>query len=182
MKDKKTPENIASNLLFYSFIVCMVIFALFRLCGVGVFSQDYQPFIVSEVGYYIISVLFKVFEGVIILSVLTKLKLRYCLLYAVAYALLVLLMQNSMASTILDFVYTTAIPFIHNKDKDQSIKYSSIYILVVCFYQLLMSFGRYGMPTNAKWDLGYAFLSLIDYRAFLIVILLFTKKRRIKNG
>ena len=178
----KSPESIALDLLFYSFIISMVVFAIFRFFGIAWFAQDYTPVLISEPGYYIISTLFKVFEGVIILRVLTNLKLRYCLCYATGYALLVLVLHNPAISTILDFVYTTSIPFIHNADKDKSIKHSVLYILTVCAYQLIMSFGRYGMPATAKWDLGYAFLSLIDYRIFLIIILLYVKRRKIKNG
>ena len=182
MKDKKSPEYIAVSLLFYSFIIAMLVFVIFRFCGIAWFSQNYVPFETNKFWYYTISILLKCFEGTIILMILSKIKLWYAILIALVYSFIIFFIQNLTIEFCLDIIYTFSIPFIFNNNKDKSIIYSFIYFIGVCLYQLLMSFARYNMTFIGKYDLGYAFLSLIDYRFFLISILLFKilyNKRRL---
>lgn len=177
----KNPETTAVNLLFYSFIICMLVFTVFRFTGILWFSQAYVPFEINSVGYYIISVLLKTYEGTIILKILTNLKMRNCIILALSYSLLIFIIANPNLEFMLDIIFTVSIPFIFNKNKEASIIHSSMYFVLICAYQLLMSFSRYNMTFTGKYDLGYALLSTIDYRLFLIIILLFIHKTK-KGG
>ena len=176
------PEYTVVNLLFYSFIICMLIFMVFRFLGILWFSQSYVPFEVNPIGYNIISILLKTFEGAIILKILTKLKTHYCTILAIMYSLLIFILNQPNLEFILDIVFIVSLPYIFNDNKEQSIINSSLYIVLISAYQLLMSFSRYSMSLAGKYDLGYALLSVIDYRVFLIVVLLFVHKHRINKG
>lgn len=173
----KSPKYIATTLMFYSFIVCMLIFAIFRFCGLFYFSKDYESLETSEVVYRLITGLYHCLEGYLILKILTDKKWYVCLPFALAYTIIAKFVNNSMVSFLLDTLFTFSIPFIFNKDKDKSIIKSSLFMLVICIYQMVMSFGRYSVDIINKFDLFYAIVSTIDYKLFLVSILLFIKRR-----
>lgn len=173
----KNPKYIATTLMFYAFIVCMVIFALFRFCGLFYFSKSYESFETSEFMYRLVTGLYHLLEGYLILRILTNQKWYTCLPIALAYCVLAKFINNQGLLFFLDVVYIVSIPFIFNEDKEKSVNYSSIFILAVLVYQMLMSFGRYSVDSLNKFDLFYAIVSTIDYKLFLISIL-FNKKRR----
>ena len=176
-KQNKSPEEIAVSLLFYAFIVCMFIFAGFRLLGVGWFAQDYTSVEISPIISTIILAVYHIFEGVLILKILTKQKFWVCLLCSSAYTAILLLQLNPTLVFVLDIVYIVILPFILNEDKDKSMLQSCGFMLAISCYQLLMSFGRYG-SASGKFDLVYQLLSTIDYKLFLIIILLYKFRRR----
>lgn len=181
MKDNKnkSPEYIAISLLFYSFLICMIVFAIFRFCGIAWFSQTYIPFNTNIVIYYIASSILHIYEAFLIIKTLTNIKWYYGLIIAIIYDLLSYLILSLQVQFIADIIYTFSIPFIFNKDKDKSIKKSTIFMILIMLYQLVMSFSRYNMVFDGKYDLGYALLSIIDYRIFLLVIFIYTKKIKV---
>lgn len=178
--NNKTPESIAVSLLFYSFIVAMIIFALCRACNIGIFAKGYISIETSEVVYATVSIALHLYEGFIIMMLLTKLKWYKCLLISIVYTSLVSVIGNHTIIFILDLMYIINVPFIFNEDKEKSIKDSIYFTLGMLAYQFIMSFGRYDLTVLGKYDIGYALLSFIDYRVFLFTLLL-NKIRRIKN-
>ncbi len=185
MKDKKSPEYIAVSLMFYSFIVAMIVFAVFRFCGIAWFSPEYVSYSISEPLYYIITSVLHILEGYIIMRVLTNESFIKCILIAFIYDLLTYLIMllpfNNEILFVFDIIYIVSIPFIFNQNKDMSIINSCVFILFIALYQVIMSFSRYAMIYTAKYDVIYSLLSLIDYKCFLIVLLLFVKMKRIKG-
>lgn len=179
--ENKTPENIVLSLLFYSFIIAMCIFAIFRAFNIGLFANGYISVNTSELVYAIVSIAFHLYEGVLILKILTNLRWYYCLPIAILYTALVCIIQNHTIIFILDILYIVNVPFIFNKNKERSIRNSIYFILGISAYQLIMSFGRYDVTTLGKYDIGYAILSFIDYRVFLFTLLLY-KIRRVKTN
>lgn len=173
MKDKKSPEYIAVSLMFYSFIVAMIVFAVFRFCGIAWFSQDYKLIEIDSTLHNLINFIFKVFEGTFIMLILTKLKTRYCLLISILYSILLLLIQQPTIEFCLDVIYIVSVPFIFNKDKNNSIIKSTIYIALISLYQIMMSFARYSIDLSGKYDLCYTLLGVIDYQLFIVVIYLY---------
>lgn len=181
-QENKTPEHIALSLLLYSFIIAMCVFALFRAFNIGIFANGYISIETSEVMYYAISMVFYTYEGFLMLKILTNLRWYCCLPIACCYTVLANLIGNRTIIMLLDLVYAFSIPFIFNKDKDKSIKHSTLYFVGVCIYQFIMSFGRYDVTTLGKYDIGYAVLSFIDYRIFILIILLNKLRRTKTNG
>lgn len=179
-QNKRTPESIAISLLLCSFIIAMFIFALCRACNIGIFAKGYISIETPKIVYYTISILMHIYEGFLILKILTNMRALPCLILAIAYTGLVNIVNNRTVIFLLDILYAFSIPFIFNKDKESSIKHSTYYFIGVCIYQIIMSFGRYDLTTLGKYDLGYAALSFIDYKLFLSTILLY-KLRRIKD-
>lgn len=183
MKDKnKSPEYIAVSLLFHSFIIAMIIFALFRIIGVAWFSQDYVTMEVSPLADRIIMSAYHLLEGFLILKILTKQKWWVCLLCALCYTGLQQLNLNMYVTFALDVIYTFSIPFVFNKNKEKSILMSMLFFVGICSYQYLMMFGRYDLVIVGKYDVVWQILSTIDYKIFLIVILLFKTIKSIKRG
>lgn len=178
--ENKSPEYIAITLLFYSFIIAMCIFAILRACNIGIFANGYIPIETSEPTYHLITKALYVLEGFLILKILTKIKWYIALSLATAYMLLVNIINNTVINFILDVLYIVCVPFIFNENKERSIINSVCFILGISTYQLLMSFGRYVISIMHKYDLGYAILSIIDYKLFLITIKLYQIKRRTK--
>lgn len=176
-KEKKSPEQIALNLLLFAFIIGMAVFAVFRFCGLAWFTQEPVPTICNERIYYIVSSALHIFEGYVILRILTRTKWYNCLLIAVLYdALFYFIPMSANIQFACDVLYMTSIPFIFNNNKEKSILSSCLLILGLSAYQLAMSFSRYSMSLAGKYDVSYALLSLIDYRCFLIILLLISKK------
>lgn len=179
-QENKTPEHIALSLLFYSFIIAMCVFALFRAFNIGIFANGYISIETSYLVYAVVSMTLHALEGFLMLKILTDLRWQYCLPLACCYTVIAALVGNQTIIACLDLVYAFSIPFIFNKDKEQSIKNSTLYFLGICVYQFIMSFGRYDVTTLGKYDIGYAALSFIDYKVFILVILL-NKLRRMKT-
>jgi hypothetical protein len=179
---KRSPEYIATLLLFCSFIIAMVIFALFRVIGVAWFSQDYVTMQVSPLADRLIMSAYHVIEGFLILKILTKQKWWVCLLCALCYTGVQQFNLNMYITFALDIAYTFVMPFIFNKDKDKSILMSTLFFVGIIGYQYLMMFGRYDLVMVGKYDVVWQILSTIDYKFFLIVILLFKTMKSIKRG
>lgn len=181
-QENKSPEHIAISLLFYSFIIAMCIFAMCRAFNIGLFANGYISIETSEIMYYAISMAFHLYEGFLILKILTKLRWYNCLIIAACYTVLANVIGNHTVIFVLDLVYIVSVPFIFNEDKERSIKNSVYFILGMALYQFAMSFGRYDVTTLGKYDIGYAVLSFIDYRLFLLTILLNKIRRTKKHG
>lgn len=177
-QENKSPEYIALSLLFYSFIIAMTLFAVCRALNIGIFANGYISIDSSELVYHIITKALHLLEGFLILKILTKLKWYYALSIALVYTVLVNVIGNVTLNFLLDVMYIINVPFIFNENKEQSILHSVYFILGMSAYQLLMSFGRYDVSIIHKYDLGYAVLSFIDYKLFLITIKLYQIKRR----
>lgn len=178
----KTPEHIAVSLMFYSFIIAMVVFALFRAFNIGWFANGYISIQTSGVVYAIVSIALHLYEGFIILKLLTNLRWYNCLIISAIYTILASVIGNHTIIFLLDLAYIIHIPFIVNKDKEQSIKHSTLFIIGMLLYQFIMSFGRYDLTTLGKYDIGYALLSFIDYKVFLFTLLLYKIRRTKKHG
>lgn len=181
-KETDSKEYRCITMAMYSFIAFMIFFALCRLCGWFWFSVEYKSIEVSKWVFWLIMGIYKTVEGVIILKILTVIKWYYCLLISIIYTCLNFSINESVIQFGLDIVFTFSIPFIFNRDKTKSILSSLILFLIICIYQAFMMIGRYNLSINGKYDLFYAICSTIDYKLYLLIIMLYSIKRRDKNA
>lgn len=181
-KETDSKEYRCIAMAMYSFIIFMLFFALCRLCGWFWFSVEYKPIEVDKWVFWFIMGLYKTVEGLIILKTLTKVKWYYCLILAIVYTCINFSINNKGLQFLSDIIYIVSIPFIFNQDKENSILTSFIYILVISCYQIFMMFGRYSIESIGKYDLFYQTFSTIDYKLFLLLVMLYTIKRRYKNA
>lgn len=174
-----TKEYRAVAMIMYSFFIAMIFFTLCRLCGWLWFNIEYKSIEIDKWLYVLINLIFKCFEGSIILIILTTLKVKYSILIGIIASIPIAFINIQWLSFLLDIIFMFSLPFVFNKDKEKSILKTAKFIIIISLYQVLMAIGRYDMNFYGKWDLGYAILSIIDYRCFLLSLMFYKIKRRL---
>jgi hypothetical protein len=180
----KPNNQIAASLAFYSFLAAMAFFAVVRFFGLLWFQQEYIPIDISWLAYYVIMGAFLVAEGFIITRCLTASKWLVCLLCAAGYLGFLYICVYPFAMWTLfwcDLGYIFLVPLClnWNKGRLESFIASLIFAGGISLYQGIMMFGR-GYPAISKYDAAWQILATIDYKFFLVILLL--KKELVSNA
>jgi len=149
----------------------MAFFAVVRVFGLLWFQQEYVYTAMPLWAEYTVMAAFMVFEITIMLRILTPLSWRKAAAIALAVRAVYFLCLPDPIYFILDVLAAMVIPLITNKDKEKSVGASLLYIGGISLYQGLMMIGR-GYPLLSKFSPSWQILGTIDYRIFLLLILL----------
>ena len=173
---RKSNGEIALDLAFYSFLAAMAFFAAARLLGAFWFRQEYVPVNMPTAAYYGVMGAYLVAEGFIIIKCLTAAKWPVCLLCAVLYLAALYAAVYPFALWALfwcDLAYAFLVPMLLNRKRGKlkSLANSLIFVALISLYQLVMMFGR-AYPAGAKYDAVWQILATIDYKFFLILMLI----------
>ncbi len=169
-------RNITLLLMFCTCIGAMVFFALARLLGFTNFVVERVEISLPIFAEIAILYTYHATETVITAKILTSKTCKWCIVAGVTYtSILYLLYLTPLAqfAFIYDLMYMVAMPIVLQRTNYSRIKtgLSTItYVTLISFYTVMMQFGRYGV--NGKTEIEYAILSTIDYKFFLVSILL----------
>lgn len=175
---RRSHYETTAFLLVFCYMGAMLFFALVRAFGLLWFQAEYLETVMPEWLQFVVLCLLLSFDCFIKLKTLTLLKWRKIVVIVAvicAFNLSLSILPISiyllfLMGMVTDVLLLVIVPLVSNRDKERSIGYSLLYILVISLYQGVMSFGR-GYPMLAMFSPSWQIVSTIDYRMFLIGIL-----------
>ena len=177
--DNASEKEKFSILFFFTIVALMVVFAIFRFCGIGYFANDYPEHELNKTAQNLIMLALKWFELFFIIMCLSKAKWWKLLILSFVWANIYWFISNSIVTFIVDVIYYTVVPFVLNKFSPKYITYGILLMLVVFAYQLLMMIGRYSINLSEKFNYIAMMASVIDYKLFIVALYIFIYYRRV---
>jgi len=159
----------------------MIFFAIIRSFGILWFSAEYVETTLPEWGGLLLLWVMWFIDSALMLKTLTSITWKKVLI--ISLCLLIVFIALQYLTPVLSFVVwevlTTAsafivllvIPLFLTQDKELTLGYSLFYVLGISLYQIVMRFGR-GYPAIGMMSPSWQIVSTIDYRLFLLAILL----------
>ena len=177
--DNASEKEKFSILFFFTIVALMVVFAIFRFCGIGYFANNYKEHKLNPIVQEIILFAFKWFDLFFYIKCLSKLNWWKLLLISFAWANIYWFVMNSIITLIFDIIYCTVLPFVINKFDYRYITYGLLLTGIVLLYQVLMMFSRYTIDLTAKFNYIAMIASIADYKLFIVALYIFTYYRRV---
>lgn len=177
--DNTSEKEKFSILFFFTIVALMVVFAIFRFCGIGYFANDYPEHELNFVAQEIIMFALKWFELFFVIMCLAKIKWWKLLILSFIWANVYWFVSNQITTFILDIIYAVFIPFVLNKFQAKYITYGILLTILICAYQFLMLFARYTIDLSAKFNYVALIASVLDYKLFIVALYIFIYYRRV---
>ena len=172
---KRPHHHTAVILLVCIYVGAMLFFAIIRAFGLLWFQAEYQYTSLSPILGAILLFAFYWFDWTVKLKTVSSFRwgiviLSAFLISAVVEAIFVFFDSFQFMFPI-ELALLFGIPLIASKNKKHTILATASYFFIISAYQLMMIFGR-GYPFIAKYSPSWQILVTIDYRMFLIGLLL----------
>ena len=171
---QRTHKQTLIILLFCAYAIAMAFFAIVRGFGLLYFQAEnlIEPF--PQWLELCITTGLWMFTFTMALKTLTDQRWHVCLIISIAVKTFILLTYTYLLTHIavfiaIDILMLILIPYIFNDDKEMSLGYSILYIVMLNIYSIGIVFGR-GYPMISEMTAGWALIAILDYYLFIYIL------------